>query len=245
MKLPEFDEIEFSPLSWKEWLLHGDRSEFPSKKSIYAFLEQRNREGAFEWCYGIRNFVKNRRIRDLLNGYTILDLLSEKRTVEFLRFDMWELFEDVVAEMLREAIKEKEECTVAYVDRWPGFEGLDYIIVNSESKLGWKLGVQCKRYIDTEIPYNRVEEYGSYTKGVSAAWLYFKGEQAKRRFSDKRKIVLITFNAYRPKRRQKNRFNNLKEVWDSVVVLDDNILNEAPYIYKLRFDELKKIVRWC
>lgn len=245
MKLPKFDDIEFSPLAWKEWLLHGKESEFPSKRSIYSFLKERNREDAFEWCDGIKNYVRNRRIRRLLNGYAILDLLNERKTVEYLRFKMWRLFEDTIAEILREAIKDKKECIVAYVDKWPGFMGLDYVITNSKSNLGWKVGVQCKRYINTNPSYSKIHKYSAYTRSTSAAGLYFKGEQVKERFSRKRKIVLITFNAYRQKKSQRKRFNDLREVWDSVIVLDDNISNETPYTYRLRFDESGKISQWC
>jgi len=245
MKLPEYEAFEFSPLAWKEWLHRGDKSDFRSKRDIYAFLKRQNREATFEWCNGIENSVKNRRIRSLLNGYTILDLLNEEKTVEFTKFKMWRLFEDTVVEILREAIKEKEECTVAYVDRWSGFKGLDYIIINSGSKLGWKVGVQCKRYVGTRIPYCRVNEYSSYSRGVSASNLYDKGIALKERYTDKRKVILFTFSAYRKKKIEKRRFDWLRSAWDSVIVFDKNTEGDCPYTYKLHFDELDKIVRWC
>jgi len=242
MKLPEFDDFEFSPLAWKEWLL--DKDKFGSKRSIFKYLNEWNKEGYFEDCSGIKNYVRNRRIRRLLNGYAIIDLLDCFARVEWTRFPVWRLFEDLVGEILKTALREKEECTVAYVDRWPGFRGLDYIIINSKSKHGWKVGVQCKRFIGTRLSYNRVKKCSSYTRGTSAAGLYYKGEEMKDRFPDK-KIVLVTFSAYRRNKTQEKRFSNLSEVWDLVVVFDDNLSDELPYTYKLRYDELDKIVRWC
>ena len=241
MKLPEFDDVEFSPLAWKEWLL--DKDKFGSKKSIFKYLNEWNKEGYFEDCSEIKNYVRNKRIRRLLNGYALLDLLDWTTTVEYTRFKMWRLFEDTVAEILREAIKEKKECTIAYVDKWPGFQGLDYIIINSESKLGWKVGVQCKRYVGTRIPYRRVNEYSSFTRGVSASKLYDKGIELKKRYTDKRKVILVMFDAYKKGRLQERRFNWLKEAWDSVIVFNRSQPDENIYTYKLHFDGLNKIVR--
>lgn len=245
MKLPEFDDIEFSPLAWKEWLVYGDQSEFPSKKRIYSFLRKQNREGVFEWCGGIENHVRNNRIRRLLNGYAILDLLNESQSIDFIKVKMWRMFEDTVGEILREVIKDKEECSVAHVDRWPGFKGLDYIITNSKSRLGWKVGVQCKKYVGTRIPYSRVDEYSSYTRGTSASKLYDKGLDLKERFTHKRKTVLVMFEAFKKGKLQKRRFDWLKEVWDSVVVFNKPPPNENVYTYRLHFDQYSKIARWC
>ena len=125
MKLPEFDDFEFSPLAWKEWLHAGDKSEFISKRVIFKYLNIWNKEGYFKDCLGIKNYVRNRRIRRLLNGYAILDLLDWFKTVEWLKFPVWRLFENLVGEILREAARVKNECIVAYVDKWPGFQGLD------------------------------------------------------------------------------------------------------------------------
>ena len=244
MKLPRFDDVEFSPLAWKEWLLYGDKSEFRSKRDIFKYLNKWNEEGYFEGCSGIKNYFRNRQIRRLLNGYAIIDLLDCFSTVEWIRFPVWRLFEDFVGEILKIVLTEKHECTVAYVDRWPGFQGLDYIIINSKSKHGWKVGIQCKRFIGTRRSYRKISECSSWTRGTSAAGLYYKGEETRDRFPEK-KIVLVTFSAYRRNKSQEKRFNNLSEVWDSVMVFDDNLSDELPYTYKLRCDELDKIVRWC
>jgi len=243
MKLPEFDDFEFSPMAWKEWLL--DKEKFGSKRRIFRHLKVWNKQGYFEGCSRIKNYVGNKRIRRLLNGYAILDLLDWTKTLEYTRFKMWRLFEDTVAEILKEAIRDKEGCTIAYVDRWPGFQGLDYLIINSKSRLGWKVGIQCKRYVGTRIPYRRVNEYSSYTRGVSASKLYDRGLSLKERYPDGRKLVLATFNAYRRNKLQEKRFNWLSEAWDCVIVFDKNTSDDLPYTYRLRFDELNKIVRWC
>ena len=92
--------------------------------------------------------------------------------------------------------------------------------------------------------FESFNEYSSYTRGTSAAKLYDKGIDLKKKFS-KRKILLITFEAFRRNKMQEKRFNNLKEIWDSVIVFDDNRLDNLPYTYRLRFDELNKIVKWC
>lgn len=38
MKLPEFDDVGFTPLAWKEWLLYGDKSQFRTKKTFLSIL---------------------------------------------------------------------------------------------------------------------------------------------------------------------------------------------------------------
>ena len=243
MKLPKLDAIEFSPLAWKEWFL--DKERFGSKKSIFKYLEKRNEEGYFENCSGIKNYVKNKRIRRLLNGYALLDLLDWSETITYDRYKMWRLFEDTVAEILREVIREKKECTVAYVDRWTGFRGLDYVIINSESKLGWKVGVQCKRYVGTRIPYCKVDEYSSYSRGTSASKLYDKGIELQNRFTDKRKFILVMFDAYIKGKLQQQRFDWLKDAWDLVVVFNKPLPDEDPYTYRLYFDEADRMARWC
>lgn len=242
MKLPRFDDFEFSPLAWKEWLL--DTEKFGSKKSIFNEIANWNKKGHFDECSGIKNYIRNRRIRKLLYGYALLDLLDWTGTLQYERIKMWRLFEDTIAEILREAIKTRKECTIAHVDRWPGFKGLDYVIINSKNRSGWKVGVQCKRYIGTHRSYNKISECSSWTRGTSAAWLYDKGIEIKERFPGKR-IVLITFNCFRKKKRQERRFKNLHEVWDLVTVIDDNRSGESPYTYRLRFDEVSEIVEWC
>ena len=244
MKLPEFDDVEFTPLAWKEWLLYGDKSQFRTKKDIFKYLNKWNKEGYFNDCLEIKVYVRNRRIRKLLNGYALLDLLNWTKTVEFIRFKMWRLFEDLVGEILKAVLKEKQEYTVVYVDRWPGFQGLDYIIINSKSTIGWKVGIQCKMYIGTRIPYCRVDEYSSFTRGVSASELYDRGIELKKKYKN-RKIILVTFNAYRRNKLQERRFNWLKTAWDSVIVFDKNISDELPYTYKLSCEGLNRIVKWC
>lgn len=243
MILPESNDVEFSPLAWKEWLL--DKDKFGSKRSIFKYLIEWNKEGYFDEYLRIKNHVKNKRIRKLLYGYALLDILDRTKTVEYLRFKMWRLFEDTVAEILREAVKTKKECTVTRVDRWPGFRGLDYLIINSKSRLGWKVGVQCKRYIGTRISYARIAEYSRYTRGVSAAQLHDKGIDLKEMYTKKRKILLIAFEAFRRTKIQERRFNNLKKAWDSVIIFDKNLSDELPYTYNLRFDEFNKVMRWC
>ena len=246
MKLPRFDDFEFSALAWKEWLL--DIANFGSKRRISEYLIERNREGYFEDCSAIKNYVRNRRIRRLLNGYAILDLLDwKKRSLEFefARVKMWRLFEDLVGEILRVAIEAKQECTVAHVDRWPGFRGLDYIIINSKSKLGWKVGVQCKRYVGTRVPYSRVDEYSSYTRGTSASKLYDKGIELQNRFTDKRRFILVMFDAYIKGKLRQQRFNWLNDAWDLVVVFNKPLPDEDSYTYRLYFDEADRIARWC
>lgn len=251
MKLPRIEDFDFTPLAWKEWLVQGDKSKdffygVKSKRRIYKLIEQENREGAFEGCDGIKNYVRNRRIRRLLNGYALLDLLDRFQVAVYLRYKMWRLLEDLVGEIGKELIKERNECTVIYVgERFPGFKGLDYIIANGKSRIGWKVGIQCKRYIGTRIPYYRKNEYSSFSRGTSASHLYDKGRELKKTYSDRRRILLVAFRAYQMDKRQENRFNKLKENWDCVTVLDDNTSYERPYTYRLSCEGLENLVKWC
>lgn len=123
--------------------------------------------------------------------------------------------------------------------------GLDYVIINGESKLGWNVGVQCKRYVGTRIPYCRVDEYSSYSRGTSASKLYDKGIELKKRFADKRKIILVMFDAFKKGKLQQQRFNWLKDAWDLVAVFNKPFADEDPYVYRLHFDEADRIARWC
>jgi len=244
MKLPDISDVEFTPMAWKEWLLYGPKSDFKSQIDIFKYIEKENDEGKFRDFSVIANYVRNERIRRLLNGYALLDVLDCSQSVQYLRIKMWRLFEDLVGEILRAALRNKNICAVANVDRWPGFQGLDFIITNSESRLGWKVGVQCKRYVGTHIAYNQVSEYSSFSRGTSAASLYHKGEELKRRFPH-RKRVLIAFNAYTQTKNQRKRLRNLSESWNLVMILDENKSDEHYYKYKLRCNGLDKILRWC
>lgn len=244
MKLPDPEDIEFTSLAWKEWLLDGDKSVFRSKDRIFRFVKKCKKDGYFDRFSGIKNHEKNGQIRRLLNGYALLDLLDCSNAVQYLRFKMWRLFEDLVGEILDVALKHRKECRTVYVDKWPGFRGLDYVVVNSKDKLGWRVGVQCKRYVGMQRTYSEIDQCSSFTRGTSAAGLYKEGFRTKERFP-KRKIVLVTFNAFRRNRREKNKFRNLKNAWDAVVVIDENSMIDDPYMYRLRCDKLYEIVDWC
>jgi hypothetical protein len=246
MELPRLHELEFSPLAWKEWLLYGKGSQLKSRKDVYESLEKLNREHRFRGWAGLDNRTQNKRIKRLLNGYVIFDLLDSTRTLADKRMKIWRLFEDLVGEVLRNALTTRKECTVVYVgERWPGFKGLDYIITNSESDLGWKVGVQCKRYISNNVPYGKVDDYSSYSTGTTSSRLYFHGKELRKRFSDRRKMILIAFSSYRSSPSESKRFENLKEQWDSILIFDRNRSDKDQYTYKIDCPELEKIVRWC
>jgi len=244
MKLPDSEDIEFTSLAWKEWLLNGDKSMFRSKDRIFQFVKKCEKNGYFDRFSGIKNYERNEQIRRLLNGYALLDLLDWSGAVQYLRFKMWRLFEDLVGETLDVALKHRKECRAIYVDRWPGFRGLDYVVLNSKNKLGWRVGIQCKRYVGMQRTYSEIDQCSSFTRGTSAAGLYKEGFKTKERFPS-RKIALITFNAFRRNKREYNKFRNLKNAWDAVVVIDDNTMIDDPYMYRLRCDKLYEIVDWC
>jgi hypothetical protein len=237
MKIPTLKEIEWSPLLWKEFLAAG--SEWNTIAEFYPYFRKHARE--IDDCKGIEMRVPNTRIRRLINGYIMLDLLEWDRKI-MLRFKMWQLFEDLVGEMLREALKDKTECTVVHMDRY--FKGLDYVITNSKSKNGWNVGIQCKRYIGSALPKCKLGEYGSWSKGTSAAQLIEKEKTLRQKWGSKKKFVLFCFNAFREKAQQKQRFRNLKKSWDCVIAIDRCVKSDTPYTYKIAIPELDKIVNW-
>lgn len=238
MKLLKLQEIELSPLLWKECIVAD--STWKTVEEIFSyFCEQAEK---LDWCRGIKVGVSNRRMQKLINGYVMFDILEWDRRI-MLKFKMWQLFEDLVAEILRETLRTKEECSVVHVDRLPGFRALDYVITNSKKKEGWSVGIQCKRYIGSALPKCKLEKYGSWSRGTSAAQLYEKGKELHERFPRK-KFILVAFNAFRMDKRQKQRFEKLKRAWDCVLVFDKSINTKTPYTYKIALPELKKIVKW-
>lgn len=240
MNIPKLQEIEFSPLMWKECIVKD--SAWKTIKDFHSYFHEHVKKQ--DWLKGIEMAVSNRRIKKLINGYLIFDILEWDRKIELLKVKMWQLFEDLVGEILREALRNKDECTVVHVNRLSGFKGLDYVVTNSKKKEGWTVGLQCKRYIGSALPKCRLEEYGSWSKGISAAHLYRKGEELNERFPRK-KFVLAAFNAFRTNEREKQRFSKLNHAWDCVMVFDKSIDTKTPYTYKIALPELDRIVKWC
>ena len=240
MKIPKLHDIEFSPLMWKECLAKD--SAWKTIEEIYHYLSEQAEK--IDWCKGIEVEVSNRRIKKLINGYAIFDILEWAGKIQ-LRFKMWQLFEDLVGEILREALKTKDECSVVHVDRLPGFRGLDYVVTNSRKKEGWTVGIQCKRYIGSALPKYRLEEYESWSRGTSAVQLYEKGRELRGKWGSRKKFVLMAFNAFRNNLQQEQRFRKLKLSWDCVMVFDKSVNIEQLYIYKIALPELDTIVKWC
>jgi len=239
MELPKLREIEFSPLLWKECITK--ESGWKTIEELYSyFCDQAEK---FDWCKGIRVDVSNRRIKKLINGYVIFDILDWDREI-LLRYKMWQLFEDLVGEILRESLGAKDECTVVNVDRLPGFRGLDYAVMNSQKRERWTVGVQCKRYVGSALPKSRIRKFGSWSRGTSAAQLQDKGKELGVRFPRK-KFALVAFNAFREKESEEQRFAKLRDFWDCVVVFDKNRSSITPYTYNISLPELDRIVRWC
>jgi hypothetical protein len=188
--------------------------------------------------------VSNRRIKKLINGYAILDVLDWDNQIQLLRFKMWRLFEDLVQEILREALRDKPECTVVHVDKLKGFRCLDFVITNSRKEDVWTVGIQCKKYIGSNLPKSRIEEYGSWSRGTSASKLTQKGRELHQRFP-KKKFVLAAFNAFQTNEREKQRFRKLKDAWDCVMVFDKSVDTQTPYTYKISLPELGRIEKWA
>jgi hypothetical protein len=245
MKIPRPEDIAFSPLLWKESI--ASDSDWQTVDDYYSSLlkhleEQRNTNK--EWLAGIETNVNNKRIKKLINGYAILDILYWDNQVDLLHYKMWQLFEDLVQEILKEALRDKPECTVVHVDKLKGFKGLDFVITNSSRKDVWKVGVQCKKYVGSDLPKSRIEQYGPWTKGTTAPNLAVKGRELHQRFP-KKKFVLATFNAFRTNEKEKKRFDELKDAWDCVMVFDKSLDTQTPYTYKIRLPELSRIEEWA
>ena len=238
MRIPRLEEVEFSPLLWKEFLVAD--SAWKTIKEFYQYF--RENVGKIDYCRGMNLNVSNMKIKRLINGYIMFDLLEWDKKIQ-LRFKMWRLFEDLIGEMMREALKGRNECTVVHVDRV--IRGLDYVVTNSRSKEGWNVGIQCKRYVGSSLPKSKLGEFGSWSKGTSAAQLVKKGEKLRERWGSKKKFVLACFNAFRKNAQQEQRFRNLMKSWDCVFVLDKSVKSQTPYSYRIAAPELERIVSWC
>ncbi len=195
------------------------------------------------YCKEIRNHVSNKRIRRLVNGYVTLDLLAWDGSVKLTKFKMWQFFEDLVGEILREILKDRSECTVVNVDRI--FKGLDYVVANSKSGDGWKVGIQCKRYIGSALSRNKLDKCSSWARGTSAAQLLVKGKELRQKWGSKKKFVLVCFNAFRGNELQNRRFKRLNKYWNRVIVIDESVTGGRPYTYKLAASGFDTIVNWA
>lgn len=240
MKLPKLREIEFSPLLWKECIVAN--SEWKATEEVYQHFHE-HAEGLDKYKE-IKMHVSNRRIKRLINGYAIFDILEWDNKMILSKFKMWQLFEDLVGEVLKGALKTRDECTVVHVDRLAGFRGLDYVVTNSRKKEGWTVGVQCKRYVGSALPKYKMGEYGSWSRSLSAVHLIRKGEELHDKFPRK-KFVLATFNAFRNNKIEEQRFRKLQKSWNCVMVFDKSINTKTPYTYNISLPELDRIVKWC
>jgi hypothetical protein len=238
MKIPPLSEIEFSPLLWREFL--QTNSEWKSIREFYPYLKEKGKD--IDYCKEVQINASNVRVRRLINGYVMLDLLDWDNKI-YLKYKFWQFFEDLTAEILRELLKSKRHCTVVHVDKCK--KGLDYVIANNKIEEGWKVGVQCKRYIGLKLSKSKIKQVNSWSKGTSAVHLIEKGHELHERYGSNKKFVLICFNAFRVNSQQKNRFNELKKSWDKVIVLDKNTNGDIPYTYRIDASGLERIVDWC
>lgn len=239
MDVPKLQEVQFSPLMWKESIIRG--STLRTIDELYSYFREHARECG--WCKGIRmDEFLNTRIKRLVNGYIIFDFLEWDGKIE-LKYKMWQLFEDFVGEVLREALRDRTECTVVPVDK--AIRGLDYVVANSKCKDGWTVGIQCKRYIRSAIPKSRLKDYRSWSRGTSAAQLIRKGKELHEKWGPGKRFVLIAFRAFTEKASHEQRFRELKQSWDNVLVIDKSKTAAIPYTYKVALPELHRIASWC
>ena len=152
MIIPPIEKIEFSPLLWKEFLIAS--SKWKTIKEFYPFLKEKAK--LQDWCNRIEMDVQNERIAKLINGYITIDLLYDCEEIELSKFKLWQLFEDLVEEIFREALKRKEECTVVKVDKM--IRGIDFVITNP-------LGDKDPEIID----YMKLNGFKQVNKNVEAS----------------------------------------------------------------------------
>lgn len=244
--VPPSISFDLTPLAWQEMYLHYDEKSIRSKKDLLEYL--RESEKCYDW---IKNNIESRniskrwgfRIRDLLVGYCLLDLGDWTGHLGFEKRKMWELFEDLVYEIFREALRRKHSCLIVPVDGLSGFKGLDFVVINQTDE-DWNVGIQCKRYISTGIPASKMDKYGPYSRNVSAAVLTKKSQELRERYRSK-KIVLTTFDIFYENQQQFNRFQNLKNrsQWDRILVF--NKPQSPIYKYRLNCDGLETVIDWC
>lgn len=84
-----------------------------------------------------------------------------------------------------------------------------------------------------------MEDYGSYSKGISASKLCEKGVELHKRFPRK-KFVLAAFNAFRENEKQEQNFQKSKRSWECVMIFDKTISSKSPYTYNISLPELEK-----
>lgn len=242
MRIPKLQEISFSPLMWKECIVKS--SDFKTLNDFYSYFYECVKEQ--NWLKDVKVkiiYVPNKRIKRLVNGYLLFDILKWYGRIKLVKVPMWRLFEDLVGEIFREALRERSECSVVHVDGLGDFKGLDYVVMNTE-KGGWNVGIQCKEYIGSSLPKCKLKESESRSRNISAPYLEKKGKELHKRFPNK-KFVLVAFNAFRTNKLEERRFSSLKNAWDCVMVFDKSIDNKVPYTYRIDLRELNKIIKWC
>jgi len=238
--------FDLTPLAWKEMYTYYDEDSIKSRKELIDYLKEN--DDAREWIDKIhikKDIVKKwgEKIRRLLFGYALLDIGSWMNLILYERNQMWRLFEDLTYEILREVLQKMKNCMIIRVDKWPGFRGLDYVIINDESG-DWKVGIQCKRYISTGIPENKLHKFGSYSRNTSATNLLKEAKKLRQKYEDK-KFLLATFEVYYNNKKQFNRFLKLKNKseWDAILVFNE--IQKPITQYKLNCDGLENVLKWC
>ena len=124
MKLPKLEDIEFSPLLWKESIIKG--SELHTVRDVYSLLTK-DAENLESLIKAINVDVSNSRIRRLINGYILFDILAWKHSICFSRYKMWAFFEDLVAEA-RAEIEEGEGMVAESVEESVAEEATDIAV---------------------------------------------------------------------------------------------------------------------
>ncbi len=227
---------------WKELVAYGD---FENKADFFDYLRERNRDGEFDDFKGIADNIISKgwkaEARKTLRGYYLLEILDYADR-DFLKMPLWKHFEDLVGELLRIALAGYEHLKVVSVDKWPGFRGLDWIVVNERKSDGWRLGIQCKKNIWTSA--SRKRAWANPWGGTSAVRLVEHAANLENKWGIHKRFALVASYAWRYEKSEKNRWERLRyhSDWDFVSVFEARRSFNKPYSYSLTLEEFDNVV---
>jgi hypothetical protein len=140
-------------------------------------------------------------------------------------------------------LQKHKHLKVINVDRLRGFRGLDWIVMNEHSRDGWRVGIQCKKYISSSS--SKKKAMGNPWGRTNSLRLVDHARKLEDRFGIHKRFALVASFAYRTSKSEKHRWWKLRRGsdWDAICVFESRRSFNPPYTYNLSLDTFDNIVR--